>query len=55
MPTLSPLITNLAPPPVYEVRLGTVEQAEVDVEWQLRPYMNTARKRLALSNPAPPP
>lgn len=34
---------------LYEIKLGTVEQAEVDVEWRLRPYMNTARKRLALS------
>ena len=35
---------------VYEIKLGTVDQAEVDVEWRLRPYMNTAKKRLALSS-----
>lgn len=29
----------------YEIRQGTVEQSEADVEWQLRPFMNTARKR----------
>lgn len=41
---------HLAPPSsaVYEIKLGTVDEAEVDVEWRLRPYMNTARKRLAL-------
>ena len=36
---------------VYEIKLGTVDQAEVDVEWRLRPYMNTAKKRQALSEP----
>ncbi len=35
---------------VYEIKLGTVDQAEVEVEWRLRPYMNTAKKRLALSS-----
>ena len=34
---------------VYEIKLGTVDQVDVDVEWRLRPHMNTARKRLALS------
>lgn len=29
----------------YEIRQGTVEQTEADIEWQLRPFMNTARKR----------
>lgn len=32
----------------YQVRLGTVDQTESEVEWVLRPYMNTARKRKAL-------
>ena len=32
----------------YEIRLGTLEQSEADVEWVLRPYMNTARKRSQL-------
>lgn len=35
---------------VYEIRLGTMEQTEADVEWRLRPYMNTSRKRTALSS-----
>jgi len=34
---------------VFEIKLGTVDQTEVDVEWRLRPYMNTAKKRQALS------
>ena len=42
------LLLNLFPS-VYEIRLGTVDQTDVDVEWRLRPYMNTARKRFALS------
>jgi hypothetical protein len=29
----------------YEIRLGTVDQTEADVEWLLRPYQRTARKR----------
>lgn len=33
----------------YEIRLGTLEQSEADVEWVLRPYMNTARKRKQLA------
>ena len=37
------------PPAVYEIKLGTVDQAEVDVEWRLRPFMNTSRKRFNLS------
>jgi U3 small nucleolar ribonucleoprotein protein IMP4 len=34
---------------LYEIKLGTVDQAEVDVEWRLRPFMNTAKKRYKLS------
>lgn len=30
---------------VYEIRLGTIDQTEADVEWRLKPYMNTAKKR----------
>ncbi|WFD32764.1 snoRNA-binding rRNA-processing protein imp4 [Malassezia sp. CBS 17886] len=36
----------------YEIRLGTLEQSEADVEWVLRPYMNTARKRSQLAGKA---
>ena len=34
---------------VFEIKLGTVDQTDIDVEWRLRPYMNTAKKRLAIS------
>lgn len=35
---------------VYEIRLGTIDQADAaDVEWVNRPYMNTAKKRKYLS------
>jgi U3 small nucleolar ribonucleoprotein protein IMP4 len=33
---------------LYQVKLGTPEQAEAENEWVLRPYMNTAKKRKAL-------
>ncbi|PKI82727.1 snoRNA-binding rRNA-processing protein imp4 [Malassezia vespertilionis] len=33
----------------YEIRQGTIEQKEADVEWVLRPFMNTARKRSQLA------
>lgn len=37
-------------PPVYMIRLGTLEQeATADVEWRWHPYTNTARKRVFLS------
>jgi len=29
----------------FQIRLGTLEQKEAEVEWALRPYMNTAKKR----------
>lgn len=32
----------------YEIRLGTVDQTEADVEWLLRPYQRTAKKRTEL-------
>lgn len=32
-------------PPAYEIRQGTVDQTEADVEWLLRPYMRTSKKR----------
>ena len=38
-------IWNVLPCLVYEIRLGTVDQSEADVEWRLKPYMNTAKKR----------
>jgi len=34
---------------VYEIKLGTVDQNEADVEWRLRPYMNASKKRKMLS------
>ncbi len=33
---------------LYQIKLGTIEQQEVENEWVLRPYMNTASKRRAL-------
>jgi len=33
---------------LYEIKLGTLDQKESEVEWVLRPYMNTASKRQAL-------
>ena len=33
---------------LFQVKLGTIDIEEADVEWALRPYMNTARKRKAL-------
>ncbi|CAD6576185.1 MAG: snoRNA-binding rRNA-processing protein imp4 [Cyphobasidiales sp. Tagirdzhanova-0007] len=32
----------------YEIRQGTIEQTEADVEWVLRPYQRTAKKRSQL-------
>ncbi|KAJ0980854.1 hypothetical protein J5N97_009109 [Dioscorea zingiberensis] len=33
---------------LYKIALGTVDQSEANIEWVLRPYMNTASKRIAL-------
>jgi len=33
---------------LYQIKLGTIEQTEVENEWVLRPYMNTAKKRRAM-------
>jgi U3 small nucleolar ribonucleoprotein protein IMP4 len=32
----------------YEIRQGTIEQTEADIEWVLRPYQRTAKKRSQL-------
>ena len=32
----------------YEIRLGTLDRDEVEKEWVLRPYMNSARKKQVL-------
>ncbi|ODN78399.1 hypothetical protein L202_04038 [Cryptococcus amylolentus CBS 6039] len=29
----------------YEIRQGTIDQTSADVEWRLRPYLHTAKKR----------
>eukprot|EP00118_Oscarella_pearsei_P026540 m.310062 g.310062 ORF g.310062 m.310062 type:complete len:295 (+) comp49388_c0_seq1:27-911(+) len=34
---------------LFEIKLGTIDQREADIEWRLRPYMNTAKKRQMLS------
>lgn len=33
----------------FEIRQGTLENPTADMEWVLRPYMNTAKKRTQLS------
>mmetsp|Transcript_4776 Transcript_4776/g.11835 ORF Transcript_4776/g.11835 Transcript_4776/m.11835 type:complete len:287 (-) Transcript_4776:37-897(-) len=33
---------------LYQIKLGTPEQAEAENEWTLRPFMNTAKKRRVL-------
>ena len=30
---------------LYQLKLGTLDEREADVEWVLRPYMNTASRR----------
>ena len=36
---------------LHEIKLGTVDQTtEADVEWKLKPYMNTSLKRKHLSD-----
>lgn len=30
---------------LFQIRLGTVDQAEAEAEWVLRPYMTTSKKR----------
>ncbi|KAL3678156.1 hypothetical protein R1sor_021112 [Riccia sorocarpa] len=33
---------------LYQIKLGTMDQAEAQNEWVIRPYMNSSRKRTAL-------
>jgi len=35
---------------LLQIKLGTVDQAEAQIEWVIRPYMNTTKKRKFLSN-----
>ena len=35
---------------VFQIQFGTIDQKDVDTEWKLKPYMNTAKKRLTLSD-----
>ena len=36
---------------LYQIKLGTLENEKAsDTEWALRPYMNTARKRMFMSD-----
>ncbi|KAG5049263.1 hypothetical protein JHK85_010366 [Glycine max] len=35
---------------LLQIKLGTVDQAEAQIEWIIRPYMNTTKKRKFLSN-----
>jgi U3 small nucleolar ribonucleoprotein protein IMP4 len=33
---------------LFQIKLGTIEQADAETEYVLRPYMNTAKKRKML-------
>jgi U3 small nucleolar ribonucleoprotein protein IMP4 len=33
---------------LYQIKLGTIDQTEVDNEWVLRPYQNSAKRRRSL-------
>ncbi|KAK1402979.1 U3 small nucleolar ribonucleoprotein IMP4 [Heracleum sosnowskyi] len=35
---------------LYQVKLGTMDQTEAQVEWVIRPYMNTAKKQKILGD-----
>lgn len=35
---------------LFEIRQGTLEQNHTNIEWKLRPYMNTAKKRYFLGD-----
>ncbi|XP_039020014.1 U3 small nucleolar ribonucleoprotein protein IMP4-like isoform X2 [Hibiscus syriacus] len=35
---------------LYQVKLGTMEQSEAQVEWVIRPYMNTTKKQNIIGN-----
>ena len=34
----------------YQIKLGTVDQADAETEWIARPYKNTAKKRKVLGD-----
>ena len=33
-----------------QIKLGTVDQSEAQIEWVIRPYMNTTKKRKFLGD-----
>ncbi|KAF5729308.1 U3 small nucleolar ribonucleoprotein IMP4 [Tripterygium wilfordii] len=37
---------------LYQMKLGTVDQSEAQIEWVIRPYMNTTKKRKLLGKVA---
>ncbi|XP_052481380.1 uncharacterized protein LOC105763834 isoform X1 [Gossypium raimondii] len=39
---------------LYQVKLGTMEQSEAQIEWVIRPYMNTTKKRSFIGNEPEP-
>lgn len=39
---------------MLQVKLGTMEQSEAQIEWVIRPYMNTTKKRSFIGNEAEP-
>ncbi|KAM6570796.1 hypothetical protein CsatB_018781 [Cannabis sativa] len=35
---------------LFQIKLGTVDQSEAEIEWVIRPYMNTSKKRKFLGD-----
>ncbi|CAL5330640.1 unnamed protein product [Camellia sinensis] len=35
---------------LYQIKLGTMDQSEAQIEWVIRPYMNTSKKRKILGD-----
>ncbi len=35
---------------LFRIRLGSLDQPEADVEWELRPFMNSAKRRKAIGD-----
>ena len=35
---------------LYQIKLGTIEQTEVENEWLLRPYHNSAKRRKVMGD-----
>lgn len=47
-PKGNPELTEVGPRfelKLYDIKLGTLDMADAESEWKLRPYMNTSKKR----------